>query len=367
MRLHGYILRQLAGPVLGAFLALNLILLVLELVQAGEVTFGAALGLGDLVALAALGLPALAALTVPVALLTGVLLGLGRMAEDHELAALAAAGVPLRRVARTPLLLGLLAAVAGLGLTGWGAPAAHRRLHAELVELAKRQVAAALTPGRFFEEVPRVVLYPARAGEGAGTFEGFMLYDHRPGRVRQLVVARRAVVAPMQGAHALELGLEDGEVHTRGPAADDYAVARFERATVGLDIERLIHDRTRRLSPLERLDLEELGAGAADRDLPPAARRRLQAAWHRRLAYPVAALLFAGVAVALVAAGRLRGRRRTLLAAAAVVVAFYLLMRLGDALVDRGALAPWLGAWAPALGLAGLVSTWAAWAGRRPA
>ncbi|HOX45943.1 MAG TPA: LptF/LptG family permease [Myxococcota bacterium] len=366
MRLHAYILRQVLGPCLGALVALNLILLVLELVQAGEVTFGAALGLGDLLSLAALGLPALAVLTVPVALLTGVLLGLGRMAEDHELAALAAAGVPLPRVAVAPVCLGLLAALGCLGLAGWAAPAAHQRLHTSLVELAKRQVVAALVPGRFFEEIPRVVLYPGRPGPDAGSFQDFLLFDHRPGRVRQLLMARRAVVAPMPGSNALELQLEDGEVHVRG-AGQDYSVARFERASVGLDIDRLVYDRTRRLSPLERLDLGALEAAAAEPARPALERRRLRAAWHRRLAFPAAAVLFAGLGVALVGAGRLRGRRRTLLAAVAVVTAYYLLMRLGDTLVDRDALPGWLAAWAPALGLAGLVAAWSAWASRRPA
>jgi lipopolysaccharide export system permease protein len=366
MRLHAYILRQLLGPFLGALLALNLILLVLELLQAGQVTFGAALDLGDLLSLAALGLPALGVLTVPVALLTGVLLGLGRLAEDHELAALAAAGVPLRRVACAPLGLGVLAALACLGLAGWAAPAAHARLHVQMVELAKRQVVAALVPGRFFEEIPRVVLYPGQAGAAAGSFQDFLLYDQRPGRTRQLLLARRAVVAPMRGNNALELQLEDGEVHTRGEG-QSYAVARFERAAVGLDIDRLVYDRTRRLAAHERLDLEELAAAAADPARPDLERRRLWAAWHRRLAFPAAAVLFAGLGVALVGAGRLRGRRRTLLAAVAVVAAYYLLMRLGDSLVDRDLLPAVLAAWAPALGLAGLVAAWSAWASRRPA
>jgi lipopolysaccharide export system permease protein len=364
--LQGYILSQLGVPLLGACLGINLLLLVLQLLKAGEIAFGAGLGLGELGSLALLGLPSLAVLSVPVAVLIGVLLALGRMAEDRELVALAAAGIPLRRILPMPLGVGLVAAGLGLALSGWAAPSAQRALHAALVELAKRQVVAALVPGRFFEEIPRVVLYPARAGSGPGAFEGFLLYDHRPGKLRHLLLAERAEILPAPGADALRLELQDGEVHIRDGRDASYTVARFARAGIALDIERLIHDRTRVLSPLDRMGLDELERGAGDPAVADKDRRRMRAAWHRRLAYPSASVLFAGLAAVLVAAGRLRGRRRTLLAAAVVVTAYYLLMRLGDSLVDQAVLPPPLAAWAPALVLAGLVLAWAAWASRRP-
>ncbi len=347
MILDRYLLRQIAGPVLIALLALLVLFAMVQLVKVGEVSFAAGLTGSDLLLLVGGSLPGFAVLAVPLAVLTGILLAFGRLAADGELMALAAAGLPAHRLLPVPLALGAAAAVLAFVLGAWIAPASAEGLHAASVRLAKRQVVAALEPGRFFEEIPRVLFYPQRAGDGPNRFEGFLLYDHRPGRTRHALLARRAVIAPRAGSDRLELQLTDGEVHARDKRRDRYGVLRFERATIGVDIERLIRDRTRFLRAVERLDLGALRAAAAAPDREPRERLRLRAALQRRFAFPGACVVFALLGTALGASGRLRGRRRTLLAAAVVVVAYYLLVRVGDALVDGGRLAPGLAAWLP--------------------
>lgn len=367
MRLHGYILRQILWPVLAALVVLNGLFLAIQLLKVGEVTFAAGLGLSDLLTLAIHFLPGFALLTVPVAVLTGVLLGFGRLAEDEELVALAAAGVAPARLAWVPLGLGFAAAGAAFCLGAWVAPASANALHRTFSDLAKRQVVASLVPGRFFEEIPRVVFYPHRAAGDAGGFDGFLLYDHRPGRARHALLARHARVRPAPDGHNLRLHLTDGEVHAREKKSGLYSVAAFEQADIAVDIDRLVRDRTRFLSPLARLDLDGLQARAAGgQGLDQRDRARASAAWHKRFAFPVACLIFALLGAALGGSGRLRGRRRTLVAAVAVVVAYYLFMRLADALVDGQAVPPAAAAWAPDFVFAGLVAWWMVRRGRRP-
>jgi lipopolysaccharide export system permease protein len=362
MRLDRYILGQVLWPVLGALLALNGLFLVIQILKVGEVTFSAGLSMTDLLEMGAYFLPGFAVLTVPVAVLTGVLLGFGRLGDDGELVAMAAAGVSPLRLARMPLLLGLLASTFAFCLAGWVAPASARALHSTFVDLARRHVVASLAPGRFFEEVPRVVFYPHQAGPAPNTFDGFMLYDHRPDRVRHAILASQATVVPDESGHRLTLELTDGEVHARNKKRDTYSVARFERASIAVDIDRLIRDRTRFLAPQERLSFAELSVpGTDDRD----SARRL-AAYHRRIAFPAACLVFGLLGTALGASGRLRGRKRTLLAAGVVVTGYYLLMRFADALVDQGQLPPVLAAWMPNLLFVCGLGFWLVRRGRRP-
>jgi len=341
-----YILRQITLPSLAAFFSLNLLFVVVQLLKVAEVAVGVGMGVGDLVGLTVYFLPGFAVFTIPISVLCGVLLGFGRLTGDGELVAFASAGISNLRLSHMPFLLGLVAVALSFVTAAWLAPWSTTALHRAFVDLSKRHVAYSLRPGRFFEEIPGVVLYPRAAAAGQDAFDGFMMYDRRPGRTRHLLVARRARVGPGRGGNFLALELQDGQVHVRDKPRRLYSLASFASGEIGIDIERVIYDRTRFISPTERLGLSGLAAAARDERLSQRERRVHLAAWHRRFAFPLAGLLFALLGCALGTSGRLPGRRRTLLASVIIVAGYYLSMRAGDAMSTKG----WpvlLAAWMP--------------------
>lgn len=346
MILHRYILRQILLPAILSFVSLNLLFMVVQLLKVAELAAGAGLGLFDLLRVALLFLPGFCVLTIPISVLTGVLLGFGRMASDGELVGLAGAGISARRVAVSPLLLGLIAAGLSVVVANLAVPGSTAALHRAFVDMGKRQVAASLDPGKFYEEIPWMVLYPKEAAPQEGVYDGFLVFDRRPDRARHLIVARRARILPRQDGNFLLLNFEDGEVHARGRRGL-YSVARFRRADISIDIGRLVADRTRFLPVMEQMSLRELREASKDPTRTRRARNLSASAWHRRFAFPLASLAFALLGCALGLTGRLRGRRRTLVASVVVVAGYYLLMRLGDAVVDKGWLGPAPAAWLP--------------------
>lgn len=346
MILHRYILRQILLPAALSFVSLNLLFLVVQLLKVAELAAGAGLGLPALLRVALLFLPGFCVLTIPISVLAGVLLGFGRLAAEGELVGLAGAGLSARRITVSPLVLGLAATGLAMAVAGLLVPASTAALHRAFVDMSKRQVAASLDPGRFYEEIPQMVLYPQRAGQEPGTYEGFLVFDHRPDRARHLVVASRARIQPRQDGNFLVLSFERGEVHARGQRGL-YSVARFGRAEINIDINKLVADRTRFLPALEQMSLPELAAAAEDPYRTRRERNLSASAWHRRFAFPAASLAFALLGCALGLTGRLRGRRRTLVVAVLVVAAYYVFMRLGDAVVDKGWLGPAPAAWLP--------------------
>ncbi|HZJ09919.1 MAG TPA: LptF/LptG family permease, partial [Trueperaceae bacterium] len=70
----------------------------------------------------ALQLPQAMVQTLPIALVLAVLLSLGRFANEHELLAMQAGGVPLRRVAMAFVGLGAMSAAGALALNEWVLP-----------------------------------------------------------------------------------------------------------------------------------------------------------------------------------------------------------------------------------------------------
>lgn len=345
---HRYILKQMLKPLIAVFLALNGLLLVVQLVKVGQLTFAAGLTFEDLWQTIIFFLPGFVVITAPVTVLLGVLMGFARMSEDGELVALAACGLSPWKLARVPVLVGVAAWGISFYFTSVVAPACAAYLEGNFASLAKRQVVASLRAGEFFEDIPRLVLFPAHATSNEGVFSGFLLYDHRPGHVRHALVSSRVRILADENSSRLDLQLFDGQVHARDKSHRQYSVLDFKDAEVGIDIERVVRDRTRFLHPFEAMTMQELSSAVSvDAGRSKSDRLRAASVLHRRYSFPASCLVFALLAIGIGLSGKLRTKRSTLIITGAIVVAYYMVVRLMDVLTHSGAMNPALAAWTP--------------------
>src|SRR5467141_5321917 len=102
--------------------------------------------------------PGIFTFTIPMAVLIGVLLGLGRMSADSEIIALTALGIGRRRILLPVGVLALTGAVVTLGMTLWLAPVALHTFRAREADLVASQVSFQRQPRGFDERFPRLVL-----------------------------------------------------------------------------------------------------------------------------------------------------------------------------------------------------------------
>lgn len=117
MRLiNRYILRQIWPPTFLAFIAISVVMIsgtlqqqVTQLLKEFPI---AQITLVDLTEISAYSLPTLVGFILPITFLFGIMLTFGRMAQNSEITALKAAGVPLKRLVLPVILLG--AVVSGL-------------------------------------------------------------------------------------------------------------------------------------------------------------------------------------------------------------------------------------------------------------
>src|SRR6202047_2522845 len=103
--------------------------------------------------------PGVFTFTIPMAVLIGVLLGLGRMSADSEIIALTALGIGRRRIL---LPVGVLAAVGAsvtLAMTIWLGPLALHTFRAIETDLVASQISFQVQPRVFDERFPQLILY----------------------------------------------------------------------------------------------------------------------------------------------------------------------------------------------------------------
>ena len=115
---------------------------------------------------------------LPIGVLTGVLLVLGRMSAEHEVTAIRAAGLSLPWVARPILLLAVLGVLAGVVVNFQFMPWARVVYHTELGNAVRMNPLSFIVPRTFIRDFPGKVLYVGeKNGQGD---EGFLAVGARP-------------------------------------------------------------------------------------------------------------------------------------------------------------------------------------------
>lgn len=166
--LQRYILRELAVPVVVSLAFFTLVMLLRQFFQLAEFLLNAQVSLGMMLRLAGILSVSLLVLTVPMALLLGILIAMGRLSTDNEILAMRAGGLSLRPVMLPLHLLATAGSVALLLGYATVFPSLLRNV-AEEQQRMQFELLTRLRPDRFYDELsPRdveIVLYFASYGE----------------------------------------------------------------------------------------------------------------------------------------------------------------------------------------------------------
>jgi len=284
-------------------------------------------------------LPEQLALALPIALLLGIVFGVGRLYRDHEAFALAGSGVGPRHYLKPLLSLALVLALPvgalSLAIAPWAA-----REGMVMRELSEREASLSLLQaGRFLPlQGGQAVFYAEKADRASGRLEDILI------RFRQddedVVIRAREGWTRRAADGVRELVLEDGWRYDGTPGRPDYQVVRFQTHVARYRLPEMLPRASKR-SLQSPLALMQAG-GAAD-----------WAELHRRLAAPVSLFVFVLVALPL-ARSAPRKRSNGLLWAVLVYVVFGNLLGLGRGALEQGRLPVWAGLWWVHLVVAGL-------------
>jgi lipopolysaccharide export system permease protein len=348
-RLDRYILRQVLLPFLTAVLVVVLLVFLFQARRLASAALGLGLTLEDAAVIFGAALPPFLVLAVPIAYLLSVLVGLGRLAQDLEVVALLAAGASPLRIARTPLLLGVLVSLLGLPLAHWAEPRGLQALQRRLVDVGLRNLTGAVRPGTFNEDFSGNAVY-ARARDAAGDLFDVLLFDERDRARPVLVTAARGRFEVARGG--VEFELSQGELHmAQGPTArdDQYDRLGFEGLRIGLDAQDELEKKTRFVSAISMLDSPEMLRMAHQLGEHTAVGRRYEKTYWRRFAIPLMAFVFALLGAATALSGGPRSRARSAILGLLAVLAYYLLSRVGDLLVVKYPGTPFWASFGPVL------------------
>jgi LPS export ABC transporter permease LptF/LPS export ABC transporter permease LptG len=291
-------------------------------------------------------LPGILSLTIPMGVLVGVLIALGRLSADSELIAMSALGMGRRRLLVPLGIIAVGATTITFVMTIWLAPLSVRAFRSIEDRLRAGQASYQVSPRVFDERFPHMVLYVNDIDSAATRWKGVFLATTDKGGSR-LTLAEEAIVIPDRGEGKLELHLRNGSVHEF--TADDpshYSLSAFGERDLPVEIK-----------PTEEALISQPSIpGRTMKTLWLERRKQMDAnvEFQRRLSFPFACIAFALLAMPIGARPRRGGRAGGFLLTLVLISGYYLLFTLGAGLARQGSIPIWIGIWTPNLVTAGL-------------
>ena len=337
--LDRYIVREIFRHAFLGLIVFTFVLFVPQLVRLMELLVRHSGSGAQIAKLFLFVFPGVLIFTIPMAVLVGVLLGLGRMSADSEIIALTALGVSRQRMLVPVAVLALTGAVATGTLTLWLGPSAFRALRTIEARLLTSQASFQVQPRVFDERFPKMVLYVNDISASGTQWHGVFLAEQGEESDSQLTLAENAIVIAEPSQGKLELHMQGGTTHevTRGDP-DHYSLTDFGQSDMPIEVSGLVPTQQRTLSNPERPTHELLADDGANW-------REARVELHRRLAFPIACLVFALVAVPLGSQPRRGGRAAGTLLSVLLIGLYYSLFIAGAGMARGGKVSPWMGIW----------------------
>jgi LPS export ABC transporter permease LptG/LPS export ABC transporter permease LptF len=342
--LDRYVIREVMLPFFIGLLVFTFILIIPFLIQYAEAFIAKGVPTTVVLRVMATLLPQALALSIPAALLIGLLIAFGRLSADREFVAMQACGVSVARLLRP---VGVIA-VAGWVATSYvmleALPDANQAFRQITFNVLATRAEGEVKPRVFFQEFPDLVLY-VRELPATGGWNDVFMSDSRPGQTPTIYLARHGRVILDAKTRSVRMALEDGTGHTVDPDGK-YRVFTFDRLDLNVNPETVFPRGGPQKGDPE-MTIAELRARAAEIEGRGESSHNQIMAIHRKFAIPVACLVFGLIGLALGATNRRDGKLGSFVFGLGVIFAYYIPLNLGPALAKGHLMAPWLAVWLP--------------------
>jgi len=292
-------------------------------------------------------LPNLFKVTIPMAVLWGILLGLSRLASDSEIIAMRACGMGIGYFARVASIVAVGGTLLGLGNSLYLAPRANQAIVEMEQSLGTSQASYEIEPRVFYEDFHNYVLYvqDVRSGTGAANWRQVFMADVSDPNNPLITTAASATVVT-DNTQELLMRLRDGvrdETVANQPEQSNISTFTTTDLPLILGQQSEVHlgrlDTKLYATPLSVL-LERIreSKNAADAE-------QYKIELNNRFAFPAACLVLMLVGVPLGVASRRGGKSSGFVFTILLVFVYYFLSSTGIALGHENKLPAFLAVW----------------------
>ena len=380
-----YVFKEMVGPTaLGFAFYTSLILMRLLFDLAGFIirrsVSGSAVG-----KLLLYSLPNVIVLTLPMALLFGILIAIGRLSSDSEIVAMRALGISLRKIYRPVFVFSFLMFLLTLYIINFVMPRGNQQFSALRNELTAASAERVVKPRVFYDDYENLMIYVNDVDPATGQWKGVFVADNRgenpeqtsmtpaemsaklnapqddeqavggltqQGAGQRTIIANRGSIALQRPENELWMNLFDAETHVWDASKPD-RYDRTESATQRIllpsrDPSAGISNplaRSFREMDLRQLISQERTLSRSKYENDRLTRNIALVEIHKKIAIPFACIAFGVLGLPLGITNRRGGKSSGFSLSIAIIVFYYILINNGEQLAGSGKIPPALGMW----------------------
>ena len=354
--LSRYIFKEMIGPTALGLGFYTFILMMKTVFGMAEMIIKRSLPFGTVLQLLALSLPHVLVLTIPMALLFGILIAVGRLSADSEIIAMRSAGVSTTQIYRPVFYFSFAVFLMNLWMMNVMLPAGNTRLEELKVEIFTTTVERDIQPRVFYAEYDNRVIYIDDVDSADASWKGVFISDTTDPDRQQIIVAEKGRISAFGNTGQLWLDLQNAQNHiynARKPERYDLTRNGSQRFLLPDKFSeqgarnKFTNRDIRAMNVLELLEVAEM-----TKNTPRTTERNLALVEiHKKFSFPVACLAFGIVGLPLGITNRRGGKSSGFSLSIAIILVYYILVNNGEDLAASGKLHPAIGMWLPNIAL----------------
>jgi LPS export ABC transporter permease LptF/LPS export ABC transporter permease LptG len=341
-----YILKEVISHALIGMAIFTFVIFMRDLARILEIVVRASAPLPSVAELFFLTLPTAFTVTMPMAVLVGILIGLSRLAADSEVTAMRAIGLGSGTFLKILAVFALAAWALALINNLWVAPKSAAALSDLQDRLKTSQASFEIQPRVFYEDFKDYVLYveDASSAQGGALWKGVFLADLSNPAAPKITLSREGLVTS-DNQDQLRLHLVDGSSHETVPKQPaQYSISQFAESDLPIQLPASTAPKVE-ATPAAEIPTFAILNEAKKVDAQRA--RLYEIEFHRRFALPTACLVLALVGIPLGLSAKKGGKSTGFVLTIALVFLYYLISLAGMSLARQGKLpigpAVWMG------------------------
>ncbi len=350
--INRYILKELGGPFLGSLFVSTIILAAGNIMQTADMIVNKGVEFIQVAKIFLFFLPYVLIFTIPISVLSAVLLGFGRLSGDNEVTTLRTSGISIYKVVFPVIICGFIISLFSVPLNDRVLPESEFAARKLIKSVGMRHPAAMLESGVFIKGFKDYIIFIHNVK--GNVLKNIRIYQPRKSGVTRTIIAEKGEILTFPEKNSVQLKLENGtadEISAENP--EEFYKLSFKEYYMTLNVENALDVDKIQKKPREKSikelqeEIEQLRKNSIE--VTP-----LKVEMHKKIALAFSNFVFVLAAVPLAISTH---RREKFIGFGMAIILFLLywsIMLGGIAVAIRGIISPWLGVWSADIILASM-------------
>jgi LPS export ABC transporter permease LptG/LPS export ABC transporter permease LptF len=343
--LDRYLAREILLPFAIGLVVLTFVMMMPPILDQGQQLIEKGVDLVTFVRILLTITPSALCITIPMALLFGILMGLGRLSSDREFVAMQACGVSIFRALRPIAMLAVVAFAADQYVMLVALPNANQTFREITFNVVASKAETDVKPRTFYQGFEKRVVYARDVIPGGGGWRDVFLADSSRPEQTDVYFASRGRLVIDREKRTVQLVLEKGTRHTTFLVRpEEYEPSSFERIVLNMDADAVFR-RVTLLKGDNEMTIPELRELAEQNKAHGQPYAMQLFTIQQKFSIPVSCLVLAAIGLALGASNRKDGTLASFALGSGVIFVYYVLLYMGRAGANGGRINPQVAPW----------------------